>query len=218
MGCCACSRLKNDKTQIAELAIQVFGGAFSCLGILTLFRVLLCAETEPIHYFLFGLPQLARRAVLHGQHIPSRTVRHPAFSRFYQGQVFVHAAAVAETVGPAGLIRETLALRPKRLDDFNDQFGLAVGVTVIHAREYIAGTWRCHYPLSSMKTKDLDSSAFAMMKKYESRCDEWSGFGWDIASARTVDVTFFVSAPWTHDAQMERLVKDKFRPGRRVDM
>jgi len=60
------------------------------------------------------------------------------------------------------------------------------------------------------------ASAFAMMKKYDSRCDEWSGFGWDIASTRTVDVAFFVSEPWAHDAQMDRLVKDKLRPGRRV--
>jgi hypothetical protein len=62
------------------------------------------------------------------------------------------------------------------------------------------------------------AAAFAMMKKYESRCDEWSGFGWDIASTRAVDVAFFVSAPWAHDAQIERLVKDKLRSGRRVDV
>jgi len=62
------------------------------------------------------------------------------------------------------------------------------------------------------------ASAFAMMKKYESRCDEWSGFGSDIASTQTVDVAFFLSAPWAYDAQMEKLVKAKLRPGRRIDM
>jgi hypothetical protein len=62
------------------------------------------------------------------------------------------------------------------------------------------------------------AAAFAMMKKYESRCGEWSGFGWDIASTRTVDVAFFVSQAWAHDAQMERLVKEKLRPGHRVEM
>jgi hypothetical protein len=60
------------------------------------------------------------------------------------------------------------------------------------------------------------AAAFAMMKKYQSRCDEWIGFGWDIASARAVDVAFFVSQPWTHDAEIERLAKEKLRRGHRV--
>jgi hypothetical protein len=62
------------------------------------------------------------------------------------------------------------------------------------------------------------TSAFAMLKKYESRCGEWSGFGWDIASTRKLDVAFFVSAPWSHDTQMDQLVKDKLRPGHRVEL
>lgn len=61
------------------------------------------------------------------------------------------------------------------------------------------------------------AAAFAMMKKYESKCDEWTGFGWDIASTRAVDVAFFVSHVWGYDEQMERLVKDKLQPGQRVE-
>jgi hypothetical protein len=62
------------------------------------------------------------------------------------------------------------------------------------------------------------AAAFAMMKKYESKCDEWTGFGWDIASTRAVDVAFFVSQAWRHDAQIEQLAKDKLRPGHRVEL
>jgi hypothetical protein len=61
------------------------------------------------------------------------------------------------------------------------------------------------------------TAAFAMMKKYEARCDEWTGFGWDISSSRVVDVTFFVSQAWAHDAQVERLVRETLRPGHRVE-
>jgi hypothetical protein len=61
------------------------------------------------------------------------------------------------------------------------------------------------------------AAAFAMMKKYESKCDEWAGFGWDIASARAVDVAFFTSGLWAHDEQMDQLVKESLRPGRRIE-
>jgi hypothetical protein len=62
------------------------------------------------------------------------------------------------------------------------------------------------------------TAAFAMMKKYESKCDEWTGFGWDIGSSRSVDVAFFASETWTHDAELEGLVKEKLRPGHRVEL
>lgn len=62
------------------------------------------------------------------------------------------------------------------------------------------------------------TAAFAMVKKYASRCDEWTGFGWDLASTRAVDVAFFVSHVWAYDEQMERLVKEKLRPGKRVEI
>jgi hypothetical protein len=64
----------------------------------------------------------------------------------------------------------------------------------------------------------LQAAAFAMMKKYKSKCDEWTGFGWDVASSRAVDVTFFISEAWAHDAEVERLVKEKLRPGHRVEL
>jgi hypothetical protein len=62
------------------------------------------------------------------------------------------------------------------------------------------------------------AAAFAMLKKYDSKCDEWAGFGWDLASAHTVDVAFFVSQPWTYDEQLERMAKEKLRPGQRLDL
>ena len=61
------------------------------------------------------------------------------------------------------------------------------------------------------------AAGFAMMKKYQSRCNEWSGFGWDTASARAVDVTFFISQPWVHDPEMENLVRDRLRPGHNLN-
>ncbi|MGA7794548.1 MAG: hypothetical protein WCA19_16050 [Candidatus Acidiferrales bacterium] len=61
------------------------------------------------------------------------------------------------------------------------------------------------------------AAAFAMMKKYDSKCDEWTGFGWDIASARAVDVAFFVAQPWTYDAKMALMAKDKLRPGQQIE-
>jgi hypothetical protein len=61
------------------------------------------------------------------------------------------------------------------------------------------------------------AAAFAMLKKYQSKCDEWAGFGWDIASTHEVDVAFFVSQPWLHDEQMDGLVKDKLRPSHRIE-
>ena len=53
------------------------------------------AETKFIHNVFFIAQQLARCAVLHGEHIPSGTVRHPAFSRLYQGRMFMETAAMA---------------------------------------------------------------------------------------------------------------------------
>jgi hypothetical protein len=60
------------------------------------------------------------------------------------------------------------------------------------------------------------TAAFAMLKKYQSKCDRWVGFGWDLTSTRTVDVAFFVSQQWFYDEQMEQLVRDKLRPGQRI--
>jgi hypothetical protein len=62
------------------------------------------------------------------------------------------------------------------------------------------------------------AASFAMMKKYESRCDDWIGFGWDIASNKSVDVAFFVSQKWSYDEEVEQLVKEKLRPGHRIEL
>ncbi len=60
-------------------------------------------------------------------------------------------------------------------------------------------------------------AAFAMLKKYASRCEHWIGFGWDIASGREVDVSFFISQEWIHDSQMDELVREKLSGSHRVD-
>jgi hypothetical protein len=62
------------------------------------------------------------------------------------------------------------------------------------------------------------AAAFAMLKKYETKCHEWTGFGWDVASTRAIDVAFFVSEAWTYDAQIELLIKDNLRPGQQVEL
>ncbi|HXX16725.1 MAG TPA: hypothetical protein VEJ47_17625 [Candidatus Eremiobacteraceae bacterium] len=62
------------------------------------------------------------------------------------------------------------------------------------------------------------TAAFAMLKKYQSKCDQWVGLGWDLTSARMVDVAFFVSQPWSYDERMEQLVREELRPGRRIEI
>jgi hypothetical protein len=62
------------------------------------------------------------------------------------------------------------------------------------------------------------TAAFAMLKKYQSKCDEWVSFGWDLKSARMVDVAFFISHPWIHDERMEQSVRANLRPGDRFDI
>lgn len=64
----------------------------------------------------------------------------------------------------------------------------------------------------------MQSSGFAMAKKYDAKCDEWVGFGWDISSAKSVDVSFFISQPWTYDAEIEKVLKSVLRPGRRIEL
>lgn len=61
------------------------------------------------------------------------------------------------------------------------------------------------------------TAAFAMLKKYQSKCRDWAGFGWDLTSPRMVDVAFFISQPWVFDEHVERLAKSKLLPGQRVD-
>jgi hypothetical protein len=63
----------------------------------------------------------------------------------------------------------------------------------------------------------MQVAGFAMLKKYEVKCEQWVSFGWDIGSNKAVDVAFFASYPWSHDAGVERLVKDSLRPGRQID-
>jgi hypothetical protein len=61
------------------------------------------------------------------------------------------------------------------------------------------------------------AAALAMLKKYQTKCDEWVGFGWDLASPGAMDAAFFVSHAWAYDERMEQLVRDKLRPGQRID-
>lgn len=60
--------------------------------------------------------------------------------------------------------------------------------------------------------------AFAMLKKYPSKCENWVGFGRDLASNRTVDTAFFASYPWSFDDKMEQMIRDRLRPGEKLNL
>jgi len=52
------------------------------------------------------------------------------------------------------------------------------------------------------------------LKKYEQRCNEWVGLGWDSNSKRELDLAIFLSGNEIYDPIMERLVKENLKPGR----
>lgn len=61
------------------------------------------------------------------------------------------------------------------------------------------------------------AAAFAMLKKYQSKCDEWIGLGSDIGSSGLVDSAFYVLQTWAYDEPMECLANEKLRPGQCVE-
>jgi len=74
------------------------------------------AEPELVHDLIFCLGQFSGHVPLNREHIPSRTMRHGAFGRFYQGRVFMHTATVTPTVCPTSFIVgiEKLIAQPQR--------------------------------------------------------------------------------------------------------
>ncbi len=57
------------------------------------------------------------------------------------------------------------------------------------------------------------ASAFAMLKKHQTKCKEWVGLGWDSSSRKMVDVADFLSYDWRDDPELGRLVKENLKVG-----
>ena len=51
----------------------------------------------------------------------------------------------------------------------------------------------------------------AIVQKYAERCPTWVALASDVASSRMVDLCMFLSGPWRHDEELDRLA-DKFIP------
>jgi hypothetical protein len=58
------------------------------------------------------------------------------------------------------------------------------------------------------------ASAFAILKKYQTKCKEWVGLGWDRSSPKKVDVAVFLSYDWGNDPELDRLAKENLKEGR----
>ena len=59
--------------------------------------------------------------------------------------------------------------------------------------------------------------AFALLKKYTEKCNEWFGFGWHKDSNRIIDVVVSLKFPWEEDAQMKDFANRFLKPGKRID-
>ena len=62
------------------------------------------------------------------------------------------------------------------------------------------------------------AAGFAMLKKYQQKASEWIGFGWDIASPRSVDAVFYAACEWVPNPEMERLAKSHLKPGIKMNL
>jgi len=60
--------------------------------------------------------------------------------------------------------------------------------------------------------------SFAALKKYAEKFNEWFGLGWQIASAKSVDIAITLKFEWHQDAVMEAAIRNYLRPGRRIDL
>jgi hypothetical protein len=54
---------------------------------------------------------------------------------------------------------------------------------------------------------------YAVVQKYAERCPTWIALAADVSSSRIVDLCMFLSGPWQHDAELDRLA-DQFVPTR----
>jgi hypothetical protein len=67
-------------------------------------RFALLPEAEAFHYAVFRCQQFSWLAAFDREDIPASALGHPAFSRFDEGFVWVHAPPVAPTIGPARFV------------------------------------------------------------------------------------------------------------------
>jgi hypothetical protein len=59
---------------------------------------------------------------------------------------------------------------------------------------------------------------FAALKKYAEKFNEWFGLGWQVGSAKSVDIAITLKFAWYKDEVMESAVQEFLRPGRRIDL
>jgi hypothetical protein len=59
---------------------------------------------------------------------------------------------------------------------------------------------------------------FAALKKYAEKFNEWFGLGWQVGSAKSIDVAVTLKFAWYRDEGMESAVQEFLRPGRRIDL
>jgi len=57
------------------------------------------------------------------------------------------------------------------------------------------------------------AASFAMLKKHTEKANEWVGFGWDVASRRSVDAVFHAAYEWAPDSEVERLAQNHVKAG-----
>jgi hypothetical protein len=62
------------------------------------------------------------------------------------------------------------------------------------------------------------AGSFAMMKKHADKCAEWVGFGWDLNSARNVDVAFYASYAWAPDTVVDGIIEKNLKSGKQIEL
>jgi hypothetical protein len=60
--------------------------------------------------------------------------------------------------------------------------------------------------------------AFATLKKYVEKCDEWLGFGWHKDSSRPIDIAISLKFPWEENEEMKGLAARFLKPGKRINL
>lgn len=62
------------------------------------------------------------------------------------------------------------------------------------------------------------AGSFAMMKKHADKCADWVGFGWDLNSARNVDVAFYASYAWAPDTVVDGIIEKNLKSGKQIEL
>jgi hypothetical protein len=60
--------------------------------------------------------------------------------------------------------------------------------------------------------------AFATLKKYVEKCDEWLGFGWHKDSSRPIDIAISLKFPWEENEEMKGFAARFLKPGKRINL